>query len=421
MLHNFYDKRYLILNMIHHLGPISRIELINMTDYRPASVGEIIKELLDENLIIETGYASSGPGRKRIMLELNKSCLCAMGLSFSAHHVNYIVSQIDGTILYQNTEVYHPEDPKEMTIEIVVKHVEEILIMFRDKKILGVGISDPLYDPTSYQLTHTLQSNYTHYNDWVKLELKSRIEAIAHVPVENYGGVAMPVMAEQKFGIAKGKQDFICVELSNGIGSSICCNGMPVTGAIGRAAELGHMVINYDSSKNQMCYCGKPGCIEESTSLPALKSKIKAALKKGVFSVLNSKLTEGEDISVSMIKEALEENDKMCMHYVKVTAVYLGVAIANAINLLNPEMVVLYGSMVELGDFFLQQLELSIRENSLSLVSDFKVCVSECAEMIYCKGAVAEIFSSYLMQDRYKWIYQMDREQQSRKEITDGE
>ena len=411
MLHDFYDKRYLILNMIHHLGPISRIELINMTDYRPASVGEIIKELLDENIIVETGYASSGAGRKRIMLELNKSYLCAIGLSFSAHHVNYIVAQIDGTILYQNTEPYHPEAPKENTIGIVVKHVEEILTMFRDKKILGIGISDPLYDPTSYQLTHTLQSNYTHYNDWVKLELKSRIEAVSHVPVENYGGVAMPVMAEQKFGIAKGKQDFICVELSNGIGSSICCNGMPVLGASGRAAELGHTVINYNSSKNQMCYCGKLGCIEESTSLPALKSKIKAALKKGVFSVLNAKLTEGEDISVSMIKEALEENDKMCMHYVKEIATYLGVAISNAINLLNPEMVVLYGSMVELGDFFLQQLELSIRENSLSLVSDFDVCVSECAEMIYCKGAVAEIFSSYLMQNQYKWIYQMERDQ----------
>ena len=87
MLHDFYDKRYLILNMIHHLGPISRIELINKTDYRPDSVGEIIKELLDENIIVETGYASSGAGRKRIMLELNKSYLCAIGLSFSAHHV----------------------------------------------------------------------------------------------------------------------------------------------------------------------------------------------------------------------------------------------------------------------------------------------------------------------------------------------
>lgn len=78
-------------------------------------------------------------------------------------------------------------------------------------------------------------------------------------------------------------------------------------------------------------------------------------------------------------------------------------------------MVVLYGSMVELGDFFLQQLELSIRENSLSLVSDFDVCVSECAEMIYCKGAVAEIFSSYLMQNQYKWIYQMERDQSNTK------
>ena len=59
-------KRNLILNIISHLGPISRTELINLTDYRPASVSAIIKELLDERLIVETGLTSGGCGRKRV-------------------------------------------------------------------------------------------------------------------------------------------------------------------------------------------------------------------------------------------------------------------------------------------------------------------------------------------------------------------
>ena len=60
-------KRHLILNIISHLGPVSRTELIELTDYRPASVTDIIKELLDEQLIVETGSVSVGHGRKRTM------------------------------------------------------------------------------------------------------------------------------------------------------------------------------------------------------------------------------------------------------------------------------------------------------------------------------------------------------------------
>ena len=89
-------KRYLILNMISHLGPISRTELIELTDYRPASVTEIIKELLDEKLIVESGQASVGHGRKRTMLEINKGHLCAVGLSFTNEFVNIVLSRVDG-------------------------------------------------------------------------------------------------------------------------------------------------------------------------------------------------------------------------------------------------------------------------------------------------------------------------------------
>ena len=73
MPHNsHFHRRNLILNAIHHLGPISRTALIRLTDYRPASVGAIINELLDSHLVAETGYASAGHGRKRILLEIQE-------------------------------------------------------------------------------------------------------------------------------------------------------------------------------------------------------------------------------------------------------------------------------------------------------------------------------------------------------------
>jgi predicted NBD/HSP70 family sugar kinase len=81
--------------------------------------------------------------------------------------------------------------------------------------------------------------------------------------------------------------------------------------------------------------------------------------------------------------------------------------IANAMNLLNPELVVLHGFMLKLGDYFIQHLEQSLRDNVLSIAADFQLRISDTMETLLPLGAVAEIFSAYLHSNDYKWIYQL--------------
>lgn len=405
MAYNSYIfKRHLILNIISHLGPISRTELIELTDYRPASVTDIIKELLDEQLIVETGSVSVGHGRKRTMLEINKEHLCAIGISFSNESVSYVLSRIDGTILTQRSCRFHLAESRAELIGRITEDVQMLLEQFSDKLLVGIGISEPLFDPTAYQYGSSLTANYTHFNDWIHLSLKPQLEEITGLQVESYSGVTLPAMAEQRFGAAKGVQNFICVELSNGIGSSICCNGMPVAGANGMAGELGHTVIEYGGNKARLCYCGKPDCVEVDTAFPALVSSIMDALGSGVF----SSLVPGQPVTVEAIRKALNVGDRMCMHYVREAARRLGVVIANAVNLLNPELVVLHGFMLELGPYFVGQLEQSLRENVLAISAGFDLKISDSMETLLPLGAVAEIFSSYLRSDDYKWVYQLN-------------
>lgn len=408
MPHNsHFHRQYLILNMINHLGPISRTELINLTDYRPATVTDIIKELLDAGLIAETGNFSAGHGRNRTLLEMNKTHLCAIGISFFSKSVIMIVSQFDGTILKQEKLTFSPDVPKETLIEKITSRVTALSEEFSNRKILGVGIGEPAHDPTYYQSDHSLPANFVHFNDWIRLELKTRLESRLKLPVETYSAVVLPVMAEQRFGVAKGVQDFICIELSNGIGASICCNGTAVAGASGIAGELGHTVIHYHDAPQALCYCGKPGCIENATAFPALVAEIKAALSRGVFSSITTYLEENGEITVRAIRKALDEKDRMCMHLTKALAKRLGVVIANAINLLNPKLLVLSGFMLQLGDYFLEQLELSIHENTLFLMDDFELHISDSQENILPLGAVAEICSSYLHSHDFKWVYEL--------------
>lgn len=399
-------KRYLILNMVNYLGPVSRTRLTALTDYRPASVGAITKELLEERLLVESGHLSTGHGRKRTLLTINKEHLCAIGVGFTTATITYIVAQFDGNIL-ERAETKVPQDAaKDLLAQDVLEEIRTLAERYADKEIVGIGLCDPPYDPTTYH-EDSLQASYTHFNDWIHFQLKPRLEAATGLTVQTFSAVTLPALVEQRFGAARGVDDFFCVELSNGIGSSICCNGRVVEGSIGVAGELGHTVVDAGSSDTQLCYCGKAGCVERSTAYPALAADIRAALDRGVSSVLNSYYDRREKLTIADIRRALDEGDQLCRHYVKRSAVRIGIAIANAVNLLNPKLVVLYGFMLGLGEHFLKPLEESLRENVLTLSRHFELLTSASLESNLPLGAAAELFSQYLRIDDHKWVYQL--------------
>lgn len=404
------SKRDCILNMIHHLGPISRTELIELTDYRPATVSEIIKELMDEGLVVESGHVSSGLGRKRVMLEIHYSRICAISIAITAQSVIYVAAQLNGEILRKLEVSVDPALPKLQLSEQIAGQLQGLLAEFADKEIVGIGICEPFYDPARYRSDDPELHGHAQFNRWIHQDLKQRLDAISGKHTQIFSPVILPVVAEQRYGTARDAQNFICVELSNGIGASICCNGRPVAGAHGVAGELGHTVIDSSSLDAPLCYCGKPGCVERTTAFPALQAQIQSALDRGVFSVLRG----CGALTVQQVRRALDAGDRMCRHYVKEAAVRLGAAIANAVNLLNPELVVLYGFMLELGEYFLQNLELSIRENTVLLAGDFRICTTSSMENLLPLGAVAELFTTYLKMDDYKWVYQLSLPEENR-------
>lgn len=408
MAHDYQShKRNLILNMINHLGPISRTELIALTDYRPASIGAIIKSMIEEGLVIETGYSSSGYGRKRVLLDINRNLICALSVSVNANNVSYIMAQINGVVLRSvEEELDRALSDSEQTAKIV-ERTQSILADFSDRIIIGLGICNPPYDHTKYRMDGSLLSGYTQFNEWIRTILVPALENVTHLPVHTFSAVTLPAMAEQRYGVAEGVRDFICVELSNGIGASIYVNGHPVSGANGVAGEIGHCVVDYHGEKDNLCYCGKPGCVENGTAFPALSANIVSALNRGVFSELNTFYDRSQPLTVEDIRRALDAGDQLCRHYVRRSANRMGLAIANMVNILNPQMVVLYGFMLGLGEEFLGRLETTIRDNTLTLARNFEIRRSETLEQNIPLGAISELFCSYLKTEDFSWVYQI--------------
>jgi predicted NBD/HSP70 family sugar kinase len=214
---------------------------------------------------------------------------------------------------------------------------------------------------------------------------------------------------EQRFGAAQECKDFFCVELSNGIGCSICCNGKVVAGSSGAAGELGHTVIESTQSYDRLCYCGKTGCIERSAAFPAIAAEIFSALEHGVYSVLNGYYDRSRPLQAHDIRRAMEAGDQLCTRIVKRAANRIGIAIANSVTLLNPELVVLYGFMLDLGDVFIQEIKNTIQEHVFMLSKNFEIRISPKLETMLPLGAAAEMFTKYLKASEFAWIYKLDQ------------
>lgn len=401
--YRFYQK-YQVLNMIHHFAPISRKKLIALMDLRPASIGDLTKELLEEGLIVETGLYSSGHGRKRILLDINKRNLCALALSFSGLRVTYTVAQFDGEIVLKQEQNLTDCSGDDLRLKQVTEQISSILQQTSDRHIVGIGLCDPIYNPILLGKATSAES-YDGFLSWLHDSLRPCLESHFSLPVSSFGTVSLPALAEHRFGCAVGCDHFLCVELSNGLGISIFANGKAITGAHGMAGEIGHTIIDSgELQKGNPCYCGKTGCVEQTAAFPYLQSVLQKAIDEGVTTALTQRINPKKRLRATDIRAALEKNDRLCMRYVRQAAERAGLAIANAVTVLNPERIVLYGFMLELGDFYLTTLKNTILEN---VMSPIEIYVSKSTESLLPLGAAAEMFSTFLRVEENQWIYKL--------------
>jgi glucokinase len=161
-------------------------------------------------------------------------------------------------------------------------------------------------------------------------------------------------------------------------------------------------------NSKELCTCGKPGCLEVSSAWPALRKQILDAVLRGTHTCLKAESGNIEDFTYRDVRAALDQGDRMCTFYTKEAAHRIGLALANVVNLLNPEMIVLHGYLLLLGKTFIEEMERTIRDNALPVCADFSTAISNSFENPMLLGAVAGIFSSYLHADDYRWVYQLN-------------
>jgi glucokinase len=171
------------------------------------------------------------------------------------------------------------------------------------------------------------------------------------VPAALRNDVQIAAMGEAAFGAGKGLPDFLCVFVGTGIGGAIVRDGELVLGAAGTAGEIGHMTID---ANGRLCGCGGRGHLEAYCSRSAITKSLLGDLKRGYASVLSDLLPPAQDgppggtaLRSGILAKAVVSGDELVIETMSEAGRYLGLGLASAINLLNPQRIILGGGAIE--------------------------------------------------------------------------
>jgi predicted NBD/HSP70 family sugar kinase len=166
-------------------------------------------------------------------------------------------------------------------------------------------------------------------------------------------------------GSVNGEKNIIFVNLSWGVGIGIVIDGKIYEGKSGFAGEFGHINV---FNNEILCHCGKKGCLETEVSGSALHREVLKNIANGKTSVLSPKVDSGEEITLGDIIDAINNEDILCIELIEELGQKLGRNIASLINIFNPEIVIIGGSLSAAKDYILQPIKLAVRKYSLNLV-----------------------------------------------------
>ena len=187
---------------------------------------------------------------------------------------------------------------------------------------------------------------------WKNVALGRDLRALVRVPVLVENDVNVGVVGEHALGAGEHADEMTGIFVGTGIGGGIITRGKLFEGSAGGAGEVGHTVILVDGP---VCGCGHRGCAEALASRTAMERDVRAAIKSGRKSVVTEllKLRQKDRITSSIIHAALKANDPVMRDVLTQAQFYLGILVANVVNLLDPARVVIGGGLVErMGEEF---------------------------------------------------------------------
>jgi glucokinase len=331
---------------------------------RAASAFTFLWFSAESHAILEAQLAASPTVTKAN--ETSKSAKPILGIDLGGTKILGGVVTADGKILARakkKTRVDRgPQQILDRIAEVAREAAEAANLKLSDLRGLGIGAPGQIDFRTGRII-------YAPNLGWRDVPLRDHLSDALGLPVTLDNDVNAVAVAEVTWGVGKGAQDLVAISVGTGIGAGLILGGKLRHGFNGTAGEIGHCVIDQDGPKWPL---SNRGCLEAMASRTAMGKRLTKAMDKGVKTALR-KIIDGNTskIGSGAIAVAAKKGDKLVLAELREAARLVGLAIGNVINLLNPEMFVLGGGLIEAcGEFMMPQIEKVARATAIANAAD---------------------------------------------------
>jgi predicted NBD/HSP70 family sugar kinase len=340
-------NRSTVLRSIYLDRAVSRQELSQRTGLSPATVTNVVTELLQDGVVVEAGVEESQGGRPRSILTINPHYGYFLGVEIGETLTR--IELFDLTLRKLGASACAlalDESGPEHLVESLSQRVKVLLdeAGVTAEQVIGVGTGVggvvELTEPVSVYLPNW---------GWRNVLLGGLLHKRLGMPIFLDNAAKAMALAESLFGAAQGIQHAVVLLVGTGIGAGIIAHGSLYRGAINSAGEWGHTCLELNG---RLCRCGGHGCLEAYAGVPGILERLREVEPL-------SPLLQGNDQhrSLAALVDAFKQGEPVATQLLNDTAHYLGAGIANLINLFNPQLILLGGwAGLELGAVILPEL-----------------------------------------------------------------
>jgi predicted NBD/HSP70 family sugar kinase len=379
-------NRFDVLHTIRlHDNQISRSELSDLTRLSQATISSIVGHLIAEGALTEDAGAAMearGRGRPLVMLRLNPSYTRVVGVKVATHQIVFSVTDFVGNLCASETIAVEPlnSTPPEL-VTLIVRGVRACLKKAGNTlaEVSGIGVGLPGFIDS--------RSGIAYWSPIFKnpdVNFGELMRSKFDLPVFIENDANLVTLAEHWFGMAQGLENALVITIEHGTGSGLILNGKLYRGSEGIAAEFGHTKLVFEGP---ICQCGEHGCMETHTAAFAI---IHEAAKIG-FRVPKRTLDYHErTILLQKIIAKAEEGDKNYKRIFDQMGRYLGLGIANVVNLLNPQRVIICQGAVRCAHLFEATMKEMVDKKVLGpLKKNLEIVIHHWGDEVWARGAAS--------------------------------
>jgi len=327
-------NRARVLRLLRRHHRLSRNEIAQRSGLSEASVSRIISELVHRRLVAEEGLGRSTGGRPAVHLRLDDDHVVAVGVDIHTWESRVSIGALSGGIL-ASTYFRTPADPTE-TLDAVAEQVQGLLAGFDGRRVEGIGVS-------ARGLINSRDGTVEHGHDerWIKVPVRTHLQSRLQLPVYVENNVRAAALAEYHYG-SPDVRDAHCllfVKIDEGIGVSMMLEGELFYGQHMAAGEFGQMVIDDQGGSVRH---DRPGCLEKLANDTSICERYRS--QNGV-----KRSAAGGDVTTraKQICHLAMAGDRAAIDALKETARYLGIGISNVVWGLDPDGVIIDGTLTE--------------------------------------------------------------------------